>query len=85
MFLHLSVILFTGGGGRGISGRGHTWWGCMAGGACMVGACVCVERGVGECAWQEGMATEAGGTHPTGMQSCFSQEFTSTGCTIVRN
>ena len=46
MFLHLSVILFTGGGMRG---RGR---GLRAGDT----------------------ATEAGGTHPTGMHSCFLRE-----------
>ena len=53
MFLHLSVILSTG----GLHSRGHAWWGvCVAGSmhgrgwVCMVGACV-----AGGCAWVGGM------------------------------
>ena len=64
---------------------GHAWQGaCMAGGhvwwvrrcpwqvVCMVGVCM-----VEWCAWQGGAcmegetATTAGGTHPTGMHSCY--------------
>ena len=89
MFLHLSVILFTGGGmcgergcGKGgMHGKGvHVW---QRGCTCMakVGMCgmddkwwgmhdkgVCVARG---CVYAGEMATEAGGTHPTGMHSCW--------------
>ena len=37
-------------------GRGRAWWGsCIAGGMCVA----------------KEMATVAGGTHPTGMHSCF--------------
>ena len=58
MFLHLSVILFTRGGGhawqRGMHGKRGAWQGGEGGG-----------RGVtGEA------ATAADGTHPTGMHSC---------------
>ena len=69
MFLHLSVILFTGGCawqggmcGRGdMHGGGHAWGACVAGGACMAGGGMC---GRGACmvggAWQGGMhATHA--------------------------
>ena len=68
IFLHVSVILFTG---------GRAWWGAyVAGGhACHGGV-----HGKG-CAWQVEacvagacmagkMATAAGGMHPTGMHSC---------------
>ena len=63
-------------GRGGMHARGNMWQGvCMAGGVCVVGGC----------AWQGGMhATHtppptlrdtvgqcAGGTHPTGMHSCF--------------
>ena len=50
MFLHVSVILSTGGGmhgggacvAGGMHGRGCAWWGaCMAGGMHGRGACVC--------------------------------------------
>ena len=68
MFLHLSVILFTGGGMHGEGWR-HAW---QRGGACMLQGGVC-----GEGAYMAGggmrageRATEAGGTHPTGMHSC---------------
>ena len=52
--------------------KGHVWqggmhgrWACMAGGmcgrrACMTGVCVAGE-----------MATAVGGTHPTGIHSCY--------------
>ena len=84
IFLHLSVILFTGGSawqgeGRWQRGMCGGRWGvqvCMAGG-CMVG---CI-RGKGHVcwgdvhgrvhAWQCDTATAADGTHPTGMHSCF--------------
>ena len=66
MFLHVSVILFTGGclvpgGGcllRGLPGPGGLC--CPVPGACSAGGGV--ETPV--------MATAAGGTHPTGMHSC---------------
>ena len=53
MFLHLSAILFTGGGVRG---RGHAWWGCAW-------------RGVGGVhggghAWQGGHACHVCPPHP---------------------
>ena len=63
---------------------GHAWWGCAWQGACMVGGCAwqgghawqggmhgrgCVWWG-GSCVAGE-TATEADGTHPTGMHSCF--------------
>ena len=72
LFLHLSAILFT-----GVVHGGEV---CIAGGmrggvVCVVGVCVhakghawqgaCVCEG---CAGE--MATDAGGTHPTGMHSC---------------
>ena len=69
MSLHLSVILFTG-GGRRMCGRGYAWEGGMCvgvhvwqGGMCGSG---CVWQG-GH-AWQGGMyagetTTEVGGTH----------------------
>ena len=69
MFLHLSVILFTGGGhawqgacmAGGMHGREHAWqWG-MHGGGCAGQGGVCI---AGE------MATAGDGTHPTGMHSC---------------
>ena len=64
---------------EGMHGRGHVWqggmhggWVCMAGGACMAGRHawqgVCVVGG--SCVAGE-TATEADGTHPTGMHSCF--------------
>ena len=78
MFLHLSVILFTVGGGvhggRAFVAGWPVWQGaCVAGGvhvrgcawqggACMMGAHVCV---AGE------TATAAAAPHPTGMHSCF--------------
>ena len=108
MFLHMSVILFTGGRGHvwrggcvcvcgrwghawlgahawqggggmccrgacmvrrwGVHGRGHVWQGrgvCMVGGMCGRG----VHGGGGGMRAGE-TATEAGGTHPTGMHSC---------------
>ena len=67
MFSQASVILSTGGGegdvrGRGAcvvgacTTRGRAWQGaCMAGGTCVAGE----------------TATEADGTHPTGMHSCY--------------
>ena len=47
---------------EGVHGRGHAWQGgaCMAGGVHGRGACVAGET-----------ATTVGGTHPTGMHSCF--------------
>ena len=84
MFLHVSVILSTGGGGMcmargggacmagGLHGRGrgahggHVW----QGGACMAGELGVRDRGR---AWPE-MAIAAGGTHPTGMHSYFSND-----------
>ena len=63
IFLHLSVILFTG-GGRVWQG-GHAWHGGVrgswAGGMHGRGACVADTTIYGQ--W-------AGGTHPTGMHSC---------------
>ena len=61
MFLHLSVSHSVQGGmhGRGsVHSRGHVWQGCTWGGACVAGE----------------TATEAGGTHPTGMHSCLTSE-----------
>ena len=47
-------------GGWDMCGERHAWQGvCVAGGHARWGACVTGE-----------MATEAGGTHPTGMHSC---------------
>ena len=71
MFLQVSVCPGGGMHGRGgMCGRGCAWWlghvgACMGEGACMVGG-ACVAGGVhaGE------TATDAGGTHPTGMHSC---------------
>ena len=61
----------------GMCGRGHVWQRGMCGrGACMaVGACVAV----GACSWGTHAPPSdttrygqlAGGTHPTGMHSCF--------------
>ena len=74
MFLHLSVILFMGGG---MCGRGHAWQGGMHGrGACVAGTCVAGGmHGRGAC--MAGVCV-AGGGHawqilrdPTGMHSCF--------------
>ena len=47
---------------RGMHGRGHAWWGeeCVVGSMRGGGGGVCVQE----------MATEACGTHPTGMHSC---------------
>ena len=63
MFLHLSVILLTGGGMRGCSGGrgvgGRAW--LLRGGG---GACVGYDEIRRYGPW-------AGGTHPTGMHSCF--------------
>ena len=63
----------------GVHGEGHSWWGaCMAKGTCVAGGV----HGSGGNAWQGGihvrrrgcvateMATAAGGTRPTGMNSC---------------
>ena len=59
---------------------GHAWCGCMAGGMHGGGmhgrgACVAGDVHGRGCVWQGvmqagEMATEAGGTHPTGMHSC---------------
>ena len=66
-----------------VGGRGHAWQGdvhsrrdawqgaCMVGGACMAGVHVVVVGG-GACMVAGEMATEAGGTHITGMHSCSS-------------
>ena len=58
----------------GVHGGGHMWQGgirgrgaCVAGGMCGRGACVAGET-----------ATEADGTHPTGMHSCYLE------CSYVR-
>ena len=56
MFLHVSVILFTGMG----SGPGE----CLLRGGGLV-------RGGGETPLPKETATAADGTHPTGMHSCF--------------
>ena len=64
MFLHVCVILFTGGGGwvpgpRGPGPKGGLVPGGVPG------------PGEGGAWWRSpGMATAAGGTHPTGMHSC---------------
>ena len=52
--------------------RGHGWQGaCMAEGEMHGrGACVCVCGGGGGVMRAGETATEAGGTHPTGMHSC---------------
>ena len=72
MFLHLSVILFTGGGmcgrgcmARGMRGRGHVWQEGMHG----MGACAGGMAGGPACEARE-MPTAADGTHHTGMHSC---------------
>ena len=55
------------GGGHALQGV-RAWWGaCMAGGYVWRGVC----GGGGACLAGE-MAIAAGGTHPTGMHSCFS-------------
>ena len=67
MFLHVSVILSTGGyvWQGGMHGRGCAWQGGMCGGGhAWWGACVAVVCMAGE------MATAVGSTHPTGMHSC---------------
>ena len=59
-------------GGEGVcmAGWGHVWWGSMCGrGACMAGACV-----AGACVAGK-TAIAAGGSHPTGMHSCFHAVF----------
>ena len=67
------------GGGAGMAGgmhggRGHVWWGaCMVGGIHGRGG---VHVWQGACMASGGvhggeMATEVGGTHPTGMYSCW--------------
>ena len=66
MFLQVSVILFTGGGGVGVwpgGSQAHTQgglqahtWGCIP---------ACTEA---DTPW---MATAAGGSHPAGMHSCY--------------
>ena len=75
MFLQVSVILFTGGGvgpggGPGPGGRGAWSQGGLVWGGSGPGA-VPAPRGVpgGD---PPPMATAAGGTHPTGMHSCYS-------------
>ena len=82
IFSQVSVSLFTGGGmhagrrcacpegcacpgdmharGACVVGGMCAWWEDVWLGACMVGGCVAGE-----------MVTAAGGTHPTGMHSCF--------------
>ena len=77
-------------GQRACMAGGHVWQeACMAGGYMLQeGACVtrgaCMARG-GACmaggghVWQERwpeMVTAAGGTHPTGMHSCFQSSLT---------
>ena len=85
MFLHLSVILLTGGhawllggGMRGCSWGGHAW---RRGGMCGEGGCAWQRRGMcgkGGHAWyappdpRDTAGHCAGGTHPTGMHSCSS-------------
>ena len=52
----------------GMHGKGHVWWGVCGRGVCMVGGMHAMHAPrtlrdtVGQC---------AGGTHPTGMHSCF--------------
>ena len=58
-------------GEGGVHGKGgHAWWGaCVAGGHVWWGVCMAEECVAGGMIAEE-MATEAGGTHPTGMHSC---------------
>ena len=59
----------------------------MAGGVCMVGACVVVGACMAGCVWQGACmagrvhagetVTEAGGTHPTLMHSCCDDDYSS--------
>ena len=70
---HLSVILFTGGGGRAWWGHAWpvgyagVWMAWMAGDMHCRGACV---AGRGPCMAGDA-ATAAHATHPTGIHSCF--------------
>ena len=59
MFLQVCVCCLSHGGGRA----------CLARGACMTGGHAC-SRGTG-CMHVGEMASEVGGTHPTGMHCCF--------------
>ena len=75
MFLHVCVILFTGGvlsqhALQQISVGGAWSRGGSAPRGCLVPGGVCSRRGG---AWQRlpRTATAAGGTHPTGMHSCY--------------
>ena len=67
MFLHVSVILFT--------GRGGAIPACIAGGipACLAARGCLLGGGVacGDPSPRKQTATVADGTHPTGMHSCF--------------
>ena len=78
IFSRVSVILLT--GGVSAPRGGLLWGGCLLPGGCLLGGVsapggVC-SRGVsapGWCAWWRSprIATAAGGTHPTGMHSCY--------------
>ena len=76
IFLHLFVILFTGGGvpGLGVPGPG----GCQLRGVPAAGGCLLPGgpapggSALGGCLVETPPATAAGGTHPTGMHSCYS-------------
>ena len=62
MFLHLCVVLFT---GRGLH----------SGGVCIQGVCipggVCIGEGADPPSDTTGYGKRVGGTHPTGIHSCF--------------
>ena len=74
IFLHLFVILFTGGSlVPGVHGPGGAWSGGVPGGAWSWGV-----HGPGGCLVETlppRTATAAGGTHPTGMHSCLFIKF----------
>ena len=79
MFLHVSVILLTGGVcTRGVPAPGGSGpGGCLLGGGLVPGGCLLrgglvlgVPGGV-----PPPMATAAGSTHPTGMHSCWEKKF----------
>ena len=76
LFLHMSVILFTGGGGVGFPAcitdhmtRGSTFGGrvCIKGGGVSLQGGLPTGRGLGRPPTGNG---KMGGTHPTGMLSC---------------
>ena len=75
MFLHLCVILFTGGGLH--PGGLHPGGVCIGegGGSASRGVCI-QEAGGGQTPLSDttGYSQLTGGTHPTGMHSCFKKE-----------